>query len=46
MYPNVRQLETIRREAHETQRPGSPTRFALPRLRALRPKAQPQPCGC
>ena len=46
MYPNVRQLETVRREARETQRLGAPARFALPRLRAFRPKAQPQPCGC
>jgi hypothetical protein len=44
MYPQIRQLDTIRREARETQRVQRPRRWTLPHLVLVRRRPAAAPC--
>ena len=44
MYPQIRQLDTIRREALSTQATVTPARLPRLRFRLFSLKAQPAPC--
>lgn len=44
MYPQIRQLDTIRREARETQRVRRPLRWAFPRVTFIRRRPAAAPC--